>query len=65
MKKNLSAFLQKLQDRLPYELLRVERAVSPGDFEATAFLQHLENERRFPAVLFEKPAGRFYSAAGC
>ncbi len=55
MKKNLSAFLRKLEERLPHDLVRVERAVSPADFEVTAILQHLENERKFPVLLFENP----------
>ncbi len=51
----LPDFLQQLEDQLPDDLLRVQKAVSPAHFEVTALLQHLENERRFPAVLFEKP----------
>lgn len=55
MEKNLQAFLRQLEDRLPHDLLRVERPVSPAHFEVTALLQHLENEGSFPTVLFEKP----------
>lgn len=55
MGKNLRGFLHQLEARLPNDLIRVERAVSPARFEATALLQHLENERKFPALLFEKP----------
>lgn len=55
MAKKLQDFLQQLEDRLSHDLLRVERTVSPAHFEVTALLQHLENERTSPAVLFEKP----------
>lgn len=55
MRKNLEVFLQKLHQRLPHDLVRIERPVSPAHFEVTALLQHLENERKFPALLFEKP----------
>jgi 2,5-furandicarboxylate decarboxylase 1 len=55
MGKNLGAFLHKLADRLPCDLVRVERVVSPADFEVTAILQHLENERKFPTLFFERP----------
>jgi UbiD family decarboxylase len=55
MGKSLGAFLHELAARLPCDLVRVEKAVSPADFEVTAILQHLENERRFPALVFEKP----------
>ncbi len=55
MVKNLSGYLTELHDRLPHDLLRIERPVSPAHFEVTALLQHLENERKFPVLLFEKP----------
>ncbi|MFQ5851792.1 MAG: UbiD family decarboxylase [Candidatus Binatia bacterium] len=55
MGKNLQDFLQRLENRLPHDLLRIERTVTPAHFEVTALLQHLENERRFPALLFERP----------
>jgi UbiD family decarboxylase len=53
--KSLKSFLESLSARLPDDLLRVQRAVAPAEFEVTALLQHLENERKFPALLFERP----------
>ena len=50
----LQGFLRELEERLPQDLVRVEREISPADFEVTALLQHLENERRFPALLFTR-----------
>jgi len=55
MGKHLHDFFQRLNDRLEHDLVRVERAVSPAQFEVTALLQHLENKKSFPALLFEKP----------
>jgi 2,5-furandicarboxylate decarboxylase 1 len=55
MGKDLRDFLEELQERLPHDFVRVERPVSPHQFEVTALLQHLENERRFPVLLFENP----------
>ncbi|TAK07593.1 UbiD family decarboxylase [bacterium] len=55
MRKDLSGFLQELQERLPDDLVHVERAISPARFEVSAVLQHLENDRQFPALLFDKP----------
>ncbi|HXG52723.1 MAG TPA: UbiD family decarboxylase [candidate division Zixibacteria bacterium] len=52
---DLSAFLHDLEERLPQDLLRVERPISPAAFEVTALLQHLENEKAFPAVIFDRP----------
>ena len=55
MAKKLQDFFQNLRDQLPNDLLTIERAVAPADYEVAALLQHLENEQRYPALLFEKP----------
>jgi 3-polyprenyl-4-hydroxybenzoate decarboxylase len=55
MNKDLRTFLDDLQERLPYDFIRVERPVSPKQFEVTALLQHLENQKKFPVLFFEKP----------
>jgi UbiD family decarboxylase len=53
--RNLRGFLEQLKARLPRDFYRIERPIAPARFEVTALLQHLENERKFPALLFEKP----------
>jgi 2,5-furandicarboxylate decarboxylase 1 len=53
--KNLRSFLEQLKARLPNDLYHVQREIAPASFEVTAILQHLENEKRFPALFFEKP----------
>lgn len=53
--RNLRVFLEQLQTQLPRDFYRVERQIAPAHFEVTALLQHLENEKKFPALLFEKP----------
>ncbi len=55
MNMDLRAFLDDLQERLPYDFVRIERAVAPHQFEVTALLQHLENQKKFPVLFFEKP----------
>ena len=55
MRRDLSGFLRKLEERLPHDLVLVERALSPAHYEVTALLQHLENDRKFPALLFDRP----------
>jgi len=52
---HLHDFFQRLNDRLAQDLVCVEQAVSPAQFEVTALLQHLENKKSFPVLLFEKP----------
>ena len=52
MAMDLRDFLENLQERLPYDFVRVERAVAPHQFEVTALLQHLENQKKFPVLFF-------------
>ena len=54
MTMDLRGFLQRLDDRLPGDFLRVEKEIAPDQFEVTALLQHLENKREFPALLFTR-----------
>ncbi|MGE5817410.1 MAG: UbiD family decarboxylase [Deltaproteobacteria bacterium] len=53
--RSLRGFLEQLHARLPRDFHRVDRQIAPARFEVTALLQHLENERKFPVLLFEKP----------
>ena len=53
--KNLRGFLEQLKASLPHDYHHVEREIAPAHFEVTALLQHLEDERRFPVLFFEKP----------
>ena len=55
MTMDLRTFLDDLQERLPYDFIRIERPISPKQFEVTALLQHLENQKKFPVLFFEKP----------
>lgn len=55
MAKRLDDFLSQLSERLPDNLLRIDRPIDPAHFEVTALLQHLEDRQRFPALLFERP----------
>jgi UbiD family decarboxylase len=55
MTMDLRDFLDDLQERLPYDFVRIERTVAPHQFEVTALLQHLENQKKFPVLFFEKP----------
>src|SRR5918994_1991127 len=57
MSKDLRVFLDDLQERLPHDFVRIARTVAPHQFEVTALLQHLENQKKFPVLFFEKPLG--------
>ncbi len=63
MPKDLRSFIRQLQAEAPEELVVIEREVDPR-FEASAILQHLENEDRFPAVLFENAKNLYGQTSG-
>jgi 2,5-furandicarboxylate decarboxylase 1 len=52
MPKNLSEFLIRIKDAIPSGYLEVDKEID-AKFELCALLQHLENEKRFPTVLFK------------
>ncbi|MGH8248015.1 MAG: UbiD family decarboxylase [Gammaproteobacteria bacterium] len=56
MPKDLRHFLAELEKKLPEEFVHVEREVDPK-FELCAVLRKLQDENRYPAVLFEKVKG--------
>jgi 2,5-furandicarboxylate decarboxylase 1 len=56
MGKDLRVFLDKLQKTAPEEVLRVKREVDPN-FELSGVIAKLEQESKYPAVLFEKVKG--------
>jgi len=53
---DLQSFIRYLEENHPGEVLRVSREVDPV-FEVTAILWRLENERRYPLVIFENVKG--------
>ena len=53
---DLQSFLRFLEEHYPDEVIHVSKEIDPV-FEATAALWRLENERRFPAVVFDNIRG--------
>jgi len=54
--KDLRTFIRQVEEQFPGDLIRVRREVSP-DLEMTAVLRKLQDEGRFPALLFERVQG--------
>lgn len=52
--KDLHSFLDTLDNQT---LQTVSKQVNPADFDVTALLQNLEDDDRYPALLFESPTG--------
>ncbi len=49
---DLSSYLNELQEKMPGNILQVDREINPAEFEATAILQHLENRDMYPTVFY-------------
>ena len=56
MAKDLRSFLTELEADEPDQVIRVKKEVDPH-FEVTGVLAKLEQERKFPVVIFEKVKG--------
>ena len=52
MAKDLRTFLTDLESQMPEDVVRIKKEISPK-FEITAIQQHLENEDRYPLLIFE------------
>jgi 2,5-furandicarboxylate decarboxylase 1 len=52
MPKDLSGFLRQLRELYPGEAVEVSRTVDPQKHQATAILEHLDLQNRFPVVHF-------------
>jgi 2,5-furandicarboxylate decarboxylase 1 len=56
MCKDLRTFIQQVRERFPADFLRVPREIDP-EYELTGVLRKLQEEQRFPMVLFERVRG--------
>jgi 2,5-furandicarboxylate decarboxylase 1 len=53
MRKTVESYLDRLQEKLPRDLILIKKSVNPARFDVTAILQHLENRGMYPALLFD------------
>lgn len=55
MPKDLRSFIADIKRRKPDEFVSVTKEVNPGKFDVTAIIKHLDEQRKFPVLCFEKP----------
>ena len=53
MAKDLSAFIDRLEEEMPEEIIKIKKEVDPK-FEISAILKRLEDLDKYPAVIFER-----------
>ncbi len=63
MAKDLRSFLEKVQKEMPEELITIRKEVDPK-FEITAIQQKLEDENRWPILLFENVKNLYGEPSG-
>lgn len=63
MVKDLRFFLDKMQAEMPEDFIRVSKEVDPK-FEITAIQQKLENENKYPLLLFENVKDHYGQPSG-
>lgn len=57
MAKDLRYYLQLLEKKMPQEFLRASKCEVDPAWEISALVRHLEEEKRFPALILEKVKG--------
>lgn len=55
MPKDLRTFLEDLKREAPDEFITISREVNPANYDVTAITKHLQDLKKFPVILFEKP----------
>jgi 2,5-furandicarboxylate decarboxylase 1 len=53
MRKTVESYLALVQEKLPQDLILIEKTVDPARFDVTAILQHFENRDKYPVLLFD------------
>ncbi len=64
MAKDLSSFLNFLQEHHPSTLDTVSKPIKPAQFEVTGLLENMNKENNFTAVLFNDPANVYGHPSG-
>lgn len=55
MATSLRTFLQDLKEKAPNDFVTIEKEVNPANYDVTAIIKHLQDMKKFPVLLFNKP----------
>jgi UbiD family decarboxylase len=53
--KSLQTYVDDLYELLPNEVVSVETEVNPANYDVTAIIKHLDAQKKFPVLIFERP----------
>ena len=55
MAKDLRTFINDMKRILPNEVISIDKVVDPANFDCTAIIKHMDELKKFPVTIFEKP----------
>lgn len=55
--KDLHTFLRDFESAYPKEVVHVTKEVNPANFDVSALIKHLDEQRKFPVLIFDSPLG--------
>ncbi|NIO08258.1 MAG: hypothetical protein GTO40_09735 [Deltaproteobacteria bacterium] len=57
MPKSLRTFLEDCRREIPNEVVHINKKVDPAHYDVTAIIKHLDEMKKFPVLIFDKPQG--------
>jgi UbiD family decarboxylase len=57
MVKDLRTFIADLRRESPHEVVEINKVVDPAHYDVTAIIKHLDEQKKFPLLIFNKPLG--------
>jgi len=57
MAKSLRTFLEDCRSEIPNEIVHIEKKVDPAHYDVTAIIKHLDEMKKFPILIFDRPMG--------
>jgi UbiD family decarboxylase len=55
MAKCLGTFLEDCRREIPNEIVHIKKEVDPAHYDVTAIIKHLDEMKKFPILVFERP----------
>ncbi len=57
MAKDLRTFIADLRKESPHEVVEINKVVDPANYDISAIIKHLDDQKKFPVLIFNKPLG--------
>ena len=57
MAKDLRTFIADLRRESPHEVVEINKVVDPANYDISAIIKHLDDQKKFPVLIFNKALG--------